>query len=147
LANALVSNESIFHMVENAYKVTLVTAFIPLLAGLYWKRANIQGALFSTFGGMGTWLLLEVLQPSTVWPPQLLGLLVSAAGMIVGSVLQHYAARPKRALYPPAQLDRHAAAQTHHVAGHAPPHEPNRRRSRAPRADASRRRSADSRRV
>ena len=42
---ALNSNSSICHMVENAYKVTLVAAFIPLVFGLYWKRANTQGAL------------------------------------------------------------------------------------------------------
>src|SRR5690606_6244812 len=79
LVNALVSNETIFHMVENAYKVTLVTAFVPLAAGLYWKRANIQGALFAIFAGFGSWLVLEVLQPDTVWPPQLLGLLAAIA--------------------------------------------------------------------
>ena len=43
----------------NAYKVTLVTAFVPLFAGLYWKRANIQGALFAVVTGFvddGYWL-------------------------------------------------------------------------------------------
>ncbi len=126
LINALVSNESIFRMVESAYKVTLVTAFVPLLMGLYWKRANIQGALFSTFGGLISWLLLEALQPDTVWPPQVLGLLVSAAGMIAGSLLPHFVGRPTPAPEPHEQRHHHAAAQTHHVPAHAPRHEPNR---------------------
>ena len=39
---ALNVNASIYHMVENAYKVTLVAAFIPLVFGLYWKRARRQ---------------------------------------------------------------------------------------------------------
>jgi Na+/proline symporter len=37
---ALNSNMSIFAMVENAYKITLVGAFVPLVFGIYWKRAN-----------------------------------------------------------------------------------------------------------
>ena len=84
---ALNSESSIFHMVENAYKVTLVGAFVPLVFGLYWRRANNQGALLSILLGLGSWLLLELLQPDTHWPPQLVGLLMSVAGMLLGSTL------------------------------------------------------------
>ncbi|MGH8665165.1 MAG: sodium:solute symporter family protein [Burkholderiales bacterium] len=105
LVNALISNESIFKMVENAYKVTLVTAFVPLAFGLYWRRANIQGALFAVFGGFGTWLLLEVLQPETVWPPQLAGLFAAITGMIVGSLSPHFVGRPTPAADPHAPAD------------------------------------------
>ncbi|GAB1234240.1 sodium:solute symporter family protein [Ferrigenium sp. UT5] len=84
---ALNSESSIFHMVENAYKVTLVGAFVPLVFGLYWKRANNQGALLSIVLGLGSWLLLEWLTPDTYWPPQLVGLLMSVAGMLLGSSL------------------------------------------------------------
>jgi SSS family transporter len=84
---AMNSESSIFHMVENAYKVTLVGAFVPLAFGLYWKRANNQGALLSIALGLGSWLLLEVLQPDTYWPPQLVGLLFSISGMLLGSML------------------------------------------------------------
>lgn len=118
LINALVSNETIFRMVENAYKVTLVTAFVPLAAGLYWKRANIQGALFATTGGLSTWLLLELLEPDTIWPPQIVGLGVAIVGMIVGSLLPHFVGRPTPTAHPHAGLHHHAAAQTHHVPGH-----------------------------
>src|SRR3546814_10615668 len=37
---AIDKQTGIHTMVENAYKVTLVMAFTPLVAGLYWKRAN-----------------------------------------------------------------------------------------------------------
>ncbi|MDD5058726.1 MAG: sodium:solute symporter family protein [Sideroxydans sp.] len=84
---ALHSESSIFHMVENAYKVTLVGAFVPLAFGLYWKRANNQGALLSIALGLGSWLLMEVLQPDTYWPPQLIGLLFSICGMLLGSTM------------------------------------------------------------
>lgn len=86
LAYALNSNASIFKMVENAYKVTLVGAFVPLVFGLYWKRANNQGALLSIALGLGAWLLMEQFYAGDVWPPQLVGLLMSVAGMLLGSV-------------------------------------------------------------
>ena len=83
---AINSNASIYKMVENAYKVTLVAAFIPLVFGLYWKRANTQGALFAIVLGVSSWLLLEIFHPDGLWPPQLFGLLMSLAGMLMGSL-------------------------------------------------------------
>jgi solute:Na+ symporter, SSS family len=78
---------SIYEMVGNSYKVPLVGAFIPLVMGLYWKRATTQGALCSVIGGLGSWLLMEVFGGESIWPPQLVGLLVAFLGMIVGSLL------------------------------------------------------------
>jgi Na+/proline symporter len=77
----------IYEMVGNSYKVPLVGAFIPLVMGLYWKRATTQGALCSVIGGLGSWLLMEVFGGESIWPPQLVGLLVAFLGMIVGSLL------------------------------------------------------------
>ena len=84
---ALNSESSIFHMVEDAYKITLVGAFVPLAFGLYWKRASNQGALLSIALGVGSWLSMEIIGPETYWPPQLVGLLFSIAGMLIGSML------------------------------------------------------------
>ena len=84
---ALNSEASIYEMVGNAYKVTLVMAFIPLVCGLYWKRANSQGALFAIIAGLSSWLLLEIFNSEGLWPPQLAGLLLSALGMVLGSLL------------------------------------------------------------
>ncbi len=85
---ALHSQASIFKMVESAYKVTLVAAFIPLFAGLYWKRANSQGALFAIAAGLGAWSLLELFgAKDAVWPPQLVGFLMAGIGMLAGSWL------------------------------------------------------------
>ncbi len=36
---------SIYELVSSAYQVTLVGAFVPLVMGLYWKRATTQGAI------------------------------------------------------------------------------------------------------
>ena len=88
---ALNSEASIYEMVGSAYKVTLVVAFIPLVCGLYWKRANSQGAIFAIIAGLASWLLLEIFNPEGLWPPQLLGLLMSMLGMLVGSLLPNLA--------------------------------------------------------
>jgi len=90
---ALNSGASIFQMVENAYKVTLVAAFVPLVFGLYWKRATSRGALTSIVLGLTSWILLEVFAPEGFWPPQLVGVLFSFAGMIVGSLLHPHSTR------------------------------------------------------
>lgn len=91
---ALNSESSIFEMVGNAYKVTLVGAFVPLAFGLYWKRANNQGALLSIAMGILSWGALEIIQPDTYWPPQLVGLLLSIAGMLIGSLLPNMLGKP-----------------------------------------------------
>src|SRR5688500_17789229 len=44
---ALNNTSTMYEMVQNAYKVTLVGAFVPLVCGIYWKRATTQGALVS----------------------------------------------------------------------------------------------------
>ncbi len=85
---AMMTTSSIHHMVENANKVTLVAAFIPLVFGLFWKRATRQGALLSMVLGLATWIPMEVFSGADgFWPPQLAGVLMSLIGMLVGSLL------------------------------------------------------------
>ncbi len=85
---ALYSNATIYEMVENAYKVTLVVAFVPLVSGLYWQRASKQGAYLSIALGLAVWLPMEVWLPegTALLPPQFAGFLASVAGMLVGSL-------------------------------------------------------------
>jgi len=121
LAFALHTEATIFKMVENAYKVTLVSAFFPLLLGLYWKRASTQGALCGIAGGFSTWVLLEFFGGSMneVWPPQLVGFLVAGAAMVAGSLAPHVVGRPTP--HPETHGPHpHPAGHTHHVP--APPH-------------------------
>ena len=84
---AINSNLSIFKMVENAYKVTLVAAFVPLAFGVYWSRANSLGGLLSVVCGLVVWISCEVLAPQAILPPQLAGLLASIAGMLLGGLV------------------------------------------------------------
>jgi len=83
---ALNSDSTIYEMVVGAYKVTLVAAFVPLAAGLYWRRATAQGALAAIVAGLVTWIALEIAAPNGLFPPQLAGLLASIAGMLLGSL-------------------------------------------------------------
>ncbi|WP_309639111.1 sodium:solute symporter family protein [Methylibium sp.] len=76
----------IYDMVSGAYQVTLVGAFIPLVFGLYWKRATTQGALVSIVLGILTWLAFMATPAGTAFPGQLAGVLAAAAGMLIGSL-------------------------------------------------------------
>ncbi|MBU3560728.1 sodium:solute symporter family protein [Polynucleobacter hallstattensis] len=84
---AINSELSIFKMVENAYKVTLVAAFVPLAFGVYWSRANSLGGLLAVLGGLVTWIGCEMMAPTAILPPQLAGLLVSIIGMLLGGLI------------------------------------------------------------
>ena len=77
---------SIYEMVSGAYQVTLVGAFVPLVMGLYWKRASTQGAILSIALGLGVWLGFIVSPLGTTFPAQLAGVLASFAGMLVGTL-------------------------------------------------------------
>jgi SSS family transporter len=84
-AFALASEASIYQMVQNTYKVTLVACIVPLAAGVFWRRASAQGALLSIVLGLVSWLGMEILGGDSDWPPQLVGLAFSIAGMVIGS--------------------------------------------------------------
>ncbi len=77
---------SIYEMVSGAYQVTLVGAFVPLVFGLYWKRATTQGALAAIGFGIGTWLVFLASPLGSEFPAQLAGILAAAAGMVIGSI-------------------------------------------------------------
>ncbi|WP_343604290.1 sodium:solute symporter family protein [Roseateles sp.] len=77
---------SIYEMVSSAYQVTLVGAFVPLLFGLYWKRATTQGAIFAIVLGVLTWILFLMTPAGEQFPAQLAGLLAGIVGMLVGSL-------------------------------------------------------------
>ncbi len=83
---ALNSKSTMYEMVQNAYNVTLVGAFVPLFAGAYWKRATTQGALASVVFGVGTWLVATQLGEAVPIPANLLGLFAAVIFMGLGSI-------------------------------------------------------------
>jgi len=76
----------IYEMVSAAYQVTLVGAFVPLVFGLYWKRAITQGAIFAIVLGVLTWVLFQVTPAGEIFPSQLAGFLAGVVGMLIGSL-------------------------------------------------------------
>ena len=93
---ALHSEASIYKMVENAYKITLVGAFVPLVCGLYWKRATNLGGTLAVVLGLVVWIGMELLQPEGLVPPQLAGLGAAFGGMIIGSLAFKDLQRPAK---------------------------------------------------
>lgn len=77
---------SIYEMVSSAYQVTLVGAFVPLVCGLYWRRATTQGAIFSIVLGVLAWVIFLFTPAGEAFPAQLAGLLAAIFGMLVGSL-------------------------------------------------------------
>ncbi|HBX38756.1 MAG TPA: sodium:solute symporter [Pseudohongiella sp.] len=88
IINAAASDGNIHAMVENANRITLAGVFIPLTAGLFWRRASNFGCTLSIVLGLGSWLLLEILYPEIPFEPQFVGLAFSLAGMIYGSMVR-----------------------------------------------------------
>lgn len=80
-------NRNIYELVAQSSALSLVSLFIPLTAGLYWKRASNFGALASIITGMAVWLLCEFVLvcsiPSLIW-----GGLASLAAMVAGSLMK-----------------------------------------------------------
>ena len=88
LVFAINSKKTMYDMIQNAYTVTLVSAFVPLAAGIYWKRANNLGAIASALLGFIAWLVADMLSTeATVVPSPLVGLAFSIVGMVVGSLV------------------------------------------------------------
>lgn len=125
---AMSSTKSIYDLVGSAYKVTLVAAFVPLLLGIYWKRATTQGAIASMVLGLITWVSLEALvaqgEPPdwlSVWLPHFIGFLVSLGSFLLFSLLPQWLRTPPiptpESVRQAAQDEQHHAA-AHHAAAH-----------------------------
>lgn len=87
LAFALNSHQTMYDMIQNAYTVTLVSAFVPLAAGIFWRRANNAGAILSALFGLAAWLAADALAPQATVPPPLVGLAGSLLGMALGPLV------------------------------------------------------------
>ena len=89
LASALMAmwNQNIYELVGQSSALSLVSLFIPLTAGLYWRRASNFGALASIIIGMAVWVVCEFIIP-TGFPSLIWGGLASLAAMVAGSWLR-----------------------------------------------------------
>jgi len=122
---ALNTSGTMYEMVQNAYKVTLTMAFVPLAFGVYWTRASTQGAICSATFGLAGWIAAEYLCVRdwgvsetetpflwhlTVIPPQMYGLATAVLGMIFGSLAPQIIRQ--------AEVDETALKRTSSIVGH-----------------------------
>jgi solute:Na+ symporter, SSS family len=92
---ALNSKSTMYEMVQNAYKVTLCGALVPLAFGLFWRHATTQGALLSVFVGLFVWVTCELHFATALMPPQLTGLAAAVVAMLIGSLAPQIVAEHK----------------------------------------------------
>lgn len=74
---------NIYELVGESSILSLVSLFIPLTLGLYWKRSSSKGALLAMVAGMITWIIFEAIE--TPWPSLIPATFVSLLAMIAGS--------------------------------------------------------------
>jgi sodium/pantothenate symporter len=63
------------------------TLFIPLVAGLYWKRANATAAILGMVGGMGGYVFFRAFVPDLPIDPLPITLAISGVLYLVGAYL------------------------------------------------------------
>lgn len=76
---------NIYELVSESSALSLVSLFVPLVAGMFWHKPNSAGAIASMLFGMGVWLL--ALNLNTEINPMLYGLAGSVAGLILGQLI------------------------------------------------------------
>ena len=79
-------SQNIYELVAASSVLSLVSLFIPLTAGLYWKKATALGALLSII--MGTLAYLWAEWTTTTTPTLIIGLVASMLGMLVGTIVE-----------------------------------------------------------
>ena len=76
---------NIYELVAQSSTLSLVSLFIPLTMGLYWRKASDMGAILSIVVGMIAWMIAELV--GGIFPPILVGGVASLLGMLIGSWL------------------------------------------------------------
>ncbi|PRY07372.1 SSS family transporter [Pontibacter ummariensis] len=76
------TQSNIYELVSESSALSLVSLFVPLVAGMFWRKTNAAGAVASMLLGMGVWLL--ALYQETEINPMLYGLAGSIAGLFLG---------------------------------------------------------------
>ena len=104
LVFALLSKKTMYDMIQNAYTVTLVAAFVPLAAGIFWKRASNAGAIVSALSGLAGWFAVEWFVNDPAVPSALVGLALRTCGWPTSRVLTRCKrARSLRTCYRPVR--------------------------------------------
>lgn len=87
------SEANIFEMVENAYKITLAGAFVPLVMAIIFKNVYTISAVMAMIFGIVTWILLEfILKMESFWamPPHFFGFIISTFAFLITHICMHF---------------------------------------------------------
>ncbi|WP_242920072.1 sodium:solute symporter family protein [Pontibacter liquoris] len=76
------SSSNIYELVSESSALSLVSLFVPLVAGMFWRKTNAAAAIGSMLAGMGVWLV--ALHLDTEVNPMLYGLAGSIGGLLIG---------------------------------------------------------------
>ncbi|THT97463.1 sodium:solute symporter [Lampropedia puyangensis] len=102
--------KTIYDLVAEAYQVPLVGAFVPLVFGLYWKKATTQGAILSVVFGIAIWGFFSLWGDfAEHFPPQLVGVLAAAIAMVAGSLSPQWIADTKEVPHALEEASLHSA--------------------------------------
>ncbi len=81
-----ISRQNIFELVSEASAFSLVSLFIPLNAGLWWKKASAMGSHLSMIAGLLVWIYFNFIHPNDI-PSVWNGLVASIMGLLLGTAL------------------------------------------------------------
>lgn len=81
-----ISRQNIFELVSEASAFSLVSLFIPLNAGLWWKKASAMGSHLSMIAGLLVWIYFNFIHPNDI-PSVWYGLVASIMGLLLGTAL------------------------------------------------------------
>ncbi len=76
---------NIYELVGESSILSLVSLFVPLTFGLYWRRSNRLGAILAMVVGLVSWIVFEFVFPLEI-PSLIPATLLSILGMVAGSL-------------------------------------------------------------
>ncbi|TDI70781.1 MAG: sodium:solute symporter [Bacteroidetes bacterium] len=85
--------QNIYNLLVDAFSIALVSLFVPLTAAIWWKRANVPGALASMIVGFVCWLVVP-LYTSAV-PSDLFGMVMGIIAIVVVSLATQQSSKPR----------------------------------------------------
>lgn len=74
----------VYTLMVDSWSILLVALFVPLTAGVYWRRATERGCIAAILGGLTAWLLFAWQLPD--WPADLLAAITTVPLMWIASL-------------------------------------------------------------
>jgi Na+/proline symporter len=78
--------KNIYVLCQESWGVLLTGVAAPMIAGVYWKKANRYGAFAGALAGSAAWILLRIFLPGN-YPHNLFGFLISGIFLVIVSLL------------------------------------------------------------